>query len=298
MEQIQNKKYLYIFIIVCVLLQAVLFSFGNFKVTHEFNREEKKFTQMQNALVGVNVEAKAFSVYDITTNKEIYGKNQNMPFPLASLVKTMTVLAVLDKKNLDEVVSISHDAISQKEDSGLFRGEKWKMGDLARLTLISSANDGAYALSETDENILEKMNAKAKRLGMHNTNFLNATGLDIDKNTVGAYGSAFDMNIMASFALKALPEIFHVTTLSEITLTSDSGFVHNVKNTDTITEKIPNILFSKTGYTDITGGNLSIIFKNKNGHDIAITVLGSTFLGRFSDMENLVNALYNLNFEN
>jgi D-alanyl-D-alanine carboxypeptidase len=52
---------------------------------------------------------------------------------------------------------------------------------------------------------------------------------------------------------------------------------------------MPNILFSKTGYTVLAGGNLTIIFKDKMKHDIAITVLGSTISGRFSDMEKLVN---------
>ncbi len=288
MEQTQNKKYLFVFIIACILLQAILFSLGNLKYTREFDREEKQFTQTENALMNVNVEAKAFSVYDATLNREIYGKNQNIPLPLASLTKTITMLTVFSEHNFNKIISIPGDALYQEGDSGLFANEKWKMGDLAQLTLISSANDGAYALAENTENVLDKMNSKAKRIGMKNTYFLNFTGLDIDKSTAGAYGSALDANIMASFALQAMPDIFNITILPGIVLKSESGFTHEVQNTDIITKKIINLLFSKTGYTSMAGGNLSIIFKNKDGHNIAITVLGSSFIGRFSDMENLV----------
>jgi D-alanyl-D-alanine carboxypeptidase len=99
---------------------------------------------------------------------------------------------------------------------------------------------------------------------------------------------------MAMYILKAYPEISRVTTMLEINLKSESGFMHNFKNTDILVEKIPNLLFSKTGFTDVAGGSLAIIFKNKNGHDIAVTILGSTFDGRFIDMENIVNVLYSI----
>ncbi|MEK7104417.1 MAG: hypothetical protein AAB868_00065, partial [Patescibacteria group bacterium] len=59
---------------------------------------------------------------------------------------------------------------------------------------------------------------------------------------------------------------------------------------------IPNILFSKTGLTPLAGGNLTVIYKNKYGHNIAITILGSTSEGRFSDIERIVNMLNDLNY--
>ena len=96
---------------------------------------------------------------------------------------------------------------------------------------------------------------------------------------------------MASYAIKSRPEIFRATSWPEISLKSESGVVHSIKNTDVVVENIPNLLFSKTGNTILAGGNLSVVFKNKDGHEIAITVLGSSAAGRFTDMEKLVNAL-------
>jgi D-alanyl-D-alanine carboxypeptidase len=135
------------------------------------------------------------------------------------------------------------------------------------------------------------MNEKAEEIGMQNFAFLNSTGLDVNEASSGAYASAKDVNLLNAQALQAFPEIFFSTTFDEAVIISDSGIKHKVKNTDIITEKIPNLLFSKTGYTKLAGGNLSVIFKDKEEHLIAITVLGSTMDGRFSDMEKLVNVL-------
>ena len=156
-----------------------------------------------------------------------------------------------------------------------------------------SANDGAYTLASSAD-FLENMNNKARKIGAENTLFVNFTGLDIDLNTAGALASAEDVNVMAMYAVRAYPEIFYATRTPEINLASESGFTHNFKNTNVVIDKIPNLLFSKTGFTEIAGGNLVIIFRDKKGNDIAVTVLGSTFDGRFSDMETIVNILYNM----
>ena len=101
---------------------------------------------------------------------------------------------------------------------------------------------------------------------------------------------------MTMYALKAYPEIFKASVLPEINVKSESGFDHNIKNTNNIIDKIPNLLFSKTGFTPLAGGNLTIIYKNKYEHNIAITVLGSTSEGRFSDIEKIIDTLYNLDY--
>ena len=111
------------------------------------------------------------------------------------------------------------------------------------------------------------------------------------------FRSSEDANMLAIYALKTYPEIFKATTLPKISLKSLSNFTHEIKNTNTITNKIPNLLFSKTGFTELAGGNLTIIFKDKLDHEIAVTVLGSSILGRFSDVEKLVNLIYNQNEE-
>ena len=112
------------------------------------------------------------------------------------------------------------------------------------------------------------MNKKAKEIGMNNAIFFNATGLDLNEKTSGAYASAKDVNIMNERALKMYPKIFLETTFSKIKIKSISGVEHFVENTNIIADKIPNLLFSKTGYTQLAGGNLGIIFRNKENHEI------------------------------
>jgi D-alanyl-D-alanine carboxypeptidase len=297
----KENGYLF-FIIILLALEAILFSVGNNKLNIAFINQEKKIAQIQNALANIPVQAKAVSIYDETSGKKIYGKNDEEKLPLASLTKIMTVLVALNSHNINDVIPVSSNAIMQEGDYGLFVNEEFNIKDLAEFSLIGSANDGAYAIAESTDNFLEKMNEKAQEIGMENAVFLNSTGLDINANTAGlpaqagAYASAQDVNLMDVDALEEYPEVFSATVMSEITIKSESGVSHNIKNTDEALNKIPNILFSKTGDTPLAGGNLTIIYEDKYGHDIAITVLGSTEDGRFSDMEKIVNTLYNLNY--
>ncbi|MFZ2072632.1 MAG: hypothetical protein WAV10_03060 [Minisyncoccia bacterium] len=291
MNRWNNKNYLLVFMLIIFALEAILFSVGNNELNNISKNEEEKKIEMQKIFSNVSVLAKAVSIYDIDSNEELYGKNQNEILPLASLVKTMTVLVALEGYKTTPTITIKPNAINQFGDYGLLSYERWNIKDLAKFTLVGSVNDGAYALVGDDKNFLGKMNLKAKKIGMKNFSCFNFTGLDFDEKRAGAYASAKDANLMAAYALKAYPDVFSATALPEISLKSEIGLVHTIKNTNIILDKIPNLLFSKTGFTTYVGGNLTIIFKNKDSHRIAITVLGSTQDGRFSDMENLINVL-------
>ena len=284
------------FILIVLILEAVLFSVGNDKSNIIFRNRENKFVEIQNVFPSVPIQAKAFSIYDQTLDRKIYGKNDEEEMPIASLVKIMTIVASLNGRNMDDIVSVSSNALKQETNYGFFVSEKFKVKDLAKLTLIGSANDGAYALAENKNNLLEKMNDKARKIGMENTLFSNFTGLDMNEKSAGAYASAQDVNIMAMYALRAYPEIFSASILPEINIKSESGFEHSIKNTNIILDKISGILFSKTGFTPLAGGNLTVIYKNKYEHNIVVTVLGSTLEGRFYDMEKIVDTLYNLDY--
>jgi serine-type D-Ala-D-Ala carboxypeptidase (penicillin-binding protein 5/6) len=286
----ENKYRVLVFMLCAVAIEAVMFSVGNLKIDEQIKLEEKRTKEVGQKINEVPIQAKAVSVYNITQNKKIYGEDDNVSLPIASLAKIMTVAVALSEYPSGSTISVTPEAIRQSGDFGLFANEKWKIEDLAKLTLLSSANDGAYMLG-IDGEFLEKVNNKVKRLGVSNAVFLNSTGLDLDLTKAGAFASAEDVNTMAMYLRLAYPEISSVTILPEITLTSLSGFAHNFKNTNIITDKIPNLLFSKTGFTDVAGGNLVVIFKDQRGDEIAVTILGSTFEGRFVDMEKIVEVL-------
>ena len=291
MMQTNSKNYLFIFIVFFIALEGVFYVTYNNKLNNDYKRNEERIATLNNTLNNTPILANAYSIYDMTLGQKLYGKDDEIPMPLASLTKILSIATVLSNHKQNDEIIISKSALAQDGDFGLFLGEKWKLYDLAKLTLVCSANDGAYAMLEGDPNYLQEMNERADRIGMENSVFLNSTGLDIDSGLAGAYASAEDANIMAVYALKAYPTIFSVTAQPEIIIKSDSGFIHKVENTDTVLSDIPNLIFSKTGYTVLAGGNLTVIFQDKMGHDIAVTVLGSTFTGRFADMEKLVNVL-------
>ncbi len=286
----ENKYRVLVFILCAVAIEATMFSIGNFKANEKIKLQEKRIEMMGNKINELPLLAAAVSVYNITQDKKIYSKNDNVELPIASLAKIMTIATGMSNFQKGEVISLTPEAIYQAGDFGLFAFEKWKIEDLAKITLISSANDGAYMFG-LREQFLDEVNLKVKRLGATHTKFLNSTGLDIDSEHAGVFSTAEDVNTMAAYLRLAYPEISGVTALPEIKLTSHSGFEHSFKNTNIILDKIPDLLFSKTGFTDVAGGSLVVIFKDKKGDEIAVTVLGSTFEGRFTDMERIVQIL-------
>lgn len=296
MKTWDKSNNLLIFIFILVALEAILFLSGNSKLEKQQKIENERLAEIQQAFDNVPILAKTFSVYDQTEKKEIYSKNGDEILPLASLSKVMTVILALEKYILDDVIIVSKNSPEENKNNALILGEKWRVGDLAKFTLISSSNSGALTLAMNDKNFLSKMNQKAGGIGMKSSTFFNFTGLDINKEKAGSYGRAMDANLMAMYAIENYPLIFSSTIVPNIVFKSISGYVHSVKNTNIIVNKVPNLLFSKTGFTTLAGGNLTIIFKNKSEHIIAITLLGSTIDGRFSDMEKLVGIAYNLEY--
>ena len=75
-------------------------------------------------------------------------------------------------------------------------------------------------------------------------------------------------------------------------MTDVHGFTHNVENTNTSAAAIPGLIGSKTGFTDLAGGNLAVVFDVGLSRPVIAVVLGSTKETRFTDIEQLVNATF------
>jgi D-alanyl-D-alanine carboxypeptidase len=121
--------------------------------------------------------------------------------------------------------------------------------------------------------------------------FTNETGLD-EKDASGGYGTARDMAYLIAWALHNDPHLFEATTEESASFTSLSDKTHIAKNTDEIVNKIPSLIASKTGYTELAGGNLAIAFDAGLQRPIVVVVLGSSIEGRFKDVETLVQASF------
>ena len=134
------------------------------------------------------------------------------------------------------------------------------------------------------------MNDFAKEIGLSNTHFINESGLDVSKGVSGGYGTAEDVAKLFSYAVDNHIEIFDVTKEKNQAFTSENNIVHQGTNTNKIIESIPGLIASKTGLSDLAGGNLVIEFTPIPDHPVIIVVMGSTTQGRFDDMLTLVRA--------
>lgn len=256
-----------------------------------------------NPFDGLNLEAKAAYVWDIDGNKALYAKKAEAQLPLASLTKIMTALVALDRAPAESIVTIQKKFFKNEGDQGLRAAERWRLKDIVEFTLVASSNDGADAVASasaassffapdergpSESSFTDSMNAKARRIGLRQTYFTNDTGLDRSEAMSGAYGSARDVARLFAYALFAIPEVLEATRYEKVKFTSLNAIVHKAENTNPLVSKIPGLIASKTGFTDLAGGNVVIAFDAGPGKPIVVSVLGSSFDGRFTDMEKLV----------
>lgn len=246
------------------------------------------------------LEAKGVYVFDLLDKKEVFSKNLGERFPLASLTKLMTAVVALENMADDVVITISEEAIKQEGDIGFTMGEKWFLFDLIDIMLVSSSNDAAFSVFEETEKSLKEndgaefvdlMNAKAKELQMNDTIFYNTTGLDISKTKAGAYGSLKDTALLTEYILVNYPEIFLKTKEKLITLDPLKGSPKIFYNTNTLLGKISGIEGAKTGFTELSGGNLVLVWNSGENHSYLIVILGSSLNGRFADAEKIVKMI-------
>lgn len=246
----------------------------------------------------ISIQAKAAIVWDARENTPLYSHNEITQLPLASLSKIMTVLIADEYLDEDSTITITPESLRAYGDEGLQKYDRWSYTDLRDFTLISSSNDGARALASAvmqrtsgSDSITAIMSKKARDIGLDQTFFLNPSGLDIDENAVsGGYGSARDITLLVDYIIKNKPHILEATTQSKSEFQSQNGYIHTAKNTNDIINNIPFLIASKTGFTDLAGGNLTIAFDTDIGHPYIITVLGSTREGRFDDVMKLYDA--------
>lgn len=252
-------------------------------------------------LAPVTIRAEAAYVFDVRAQRALYKKNETEVLPLASITKLMTALVTHELTSQEKNITVPAAAVAQSGNSGLSSGEVLSTESLTKHALVSSSNDAAYALAATVGNLLGErdsvaqfvaaMNIRADELGLHTLDFSNMTGLDETSTTPGAVGSAKDVSFLLEYLIEEYPEIIVATQEQDVRMYNTAGQFHDFTNTNMILGEIPNLLGSKTGYTDLAGGNLTIAFDLANDRPIIITVLGSTRDARFSDVLTLVEAV-------
>lgn len=247
------------------------------------------------AFAQIPIEAKAAVVYDLVTKEVLYAKNADAQLPLASLTKLLTVYAALSTLAPTTPITIPADALRLDGPHAFNAGQTFALSDLARITLTASLNDGAVAIAEAtaerqSRTQSDMLAGAAAALNLSQTYAVNGSGLDVSKTISGGYGSARDLAVLAGALVEQAPGVAAATTQSSASATSLGGTSFTVKNTDPMVGTISRLLLSKTGYTDLAGGNLALVFDAGMGHPIAVVVLGSSEKARFTDGTTLVAA--------
>lgn len=257
-------------------------------------------TRIERAFDGISIGATAAIVLDTSTGRVFYEKDADAPYPLASVTKLMTALVALEERPRGTIVTVHPSALAREGDSGLYASERFLLPDLVRFMLVVSSNDAAGAIAEATagladaatsaQRFVDMMNERAAEMGLTRTYFANESGLDRPEGGAGAYGSARDVALLIAALADTHPEAVSATGAPYIEITSENGFTHRGPNTNVAASALPGLVASKTGFTELAGGNLAVLFDAGLSRRIAVVVLGSTLEGRFDDVSALVRA--------
>lgn len=218
----------------------------------------------------LNLEAKGYIIYDLNKEKAVRTENATTIFALASLSKVIIIGAYLDyKKTHKENIDQDGYAYIQK-------------------ILVESDNEAIEDLNKRfEEKNSVSLMTLAMRLGdklgfANELNFTNPSGLDIDEVQASNFGTPRAVAATYSYLYKNYPEVFQKTKFYN---SESEG--ETLVNTNPTAEETFGILSSKTGYTDVAGGNLAVTVTPAPGSEFLLIVFGSSKEGRFKDIQKL-----------
>lgn len=204
--------------------------------------------------VAPKITSTAAILIDADTGDILFSHAANKRLPMASTTKIMTGILAIETLDLGQKVPISANAAGTYGSMlGFEQGEVLPVEELLYALLVPSANDAAIALAEASAGsvpaFVERMNEKAKELGMSNTHFRNPSGLNND----GHFSTARDMAVLATYAMKNAEFRKIVATKTYIFLRPGEkpGEIVERKgiNHNTLLLKYPWITGVKTGQT-------------------------------------------------
>jgi D-alanyl-D-alanine carboxypeptidase (penicillin-binding protein 5/6) len=238
---------------------------------------------------GPYVTARSAVLIEATTGTVVYGKNERMRMHPASTTKIMTALLAIELGDTESTVLVSGKAAGIVGSSlWLRKGQKMKLGDLIRGTMLKSGNDGCVAIAEhiagSEKDFVRMMNVKARKLGAMNTRFANPHGLTEPNH----YSTAFDLALMARYGLK-YPLFADIvsTREAEVTLTQgESEEKRKLANTNWLLWSFEGADGVKTGTTAAAGYCL-VASATRNGVQFISVVLDSD--ARWSDSARLLS---------
>ncbi|WP_286138411.1 serine hydrolase [Bacillus sp. AFS055030] len=272
----------------------------------------------------LGIQAKAAILVDANSGKILYEKNSKAPLPIASMSKMMTEYLVNEavkngKISWDEKVTVSDYAHKISQNTGLSNvplelGGQYTVKELYEAAAIYSANGATIALAEkiggSEKNFVQLMNDKAKKLGLGDVKFVNATGL-VNKDLQGMQpeGTALsDENIMSANGvaklaynlIKTYPEVLQTSSIPKKIFQKGGKYPVNMDNWNWM---LPGLVFQypgmdglKTGSTDSAGFCFTGTAKRDDQRYITVVMGANSYNSRFSETAKLMDYGFS-NFE-
>lgn len=236
------------------------------------------------------IGAKSYLVIDAKTGQELASLDPDKALAPASLTKIMTTYVVFTalqqgQIHLDDEVTISERAW-RMPGSRMFVevGKRVKIEDLLLGMIVQSGNDASVALAEhiagTEGVFAQMMNQYAQQLGMHSSNFLNATGLPAD----GHITTARDLATLAGAMVAEFPDYYAWHAVKEFTF-------NDIKqsNRNSLLWRDPSVDGLKTGHTDDAGYCLVSSAKRDDMRIVAVVLGTSSTKARTDGSQALIN---------
>ena len=241
------------------------------------------------------LSAQSVLVFDQASGQPLLAKNASLQTPIASITKLMTAMLVMDAAlPMDEKITISSDDRDTLKGTGsrLSIGSSYTRGQLLHLALIASDNRAAHALGRTYPGGLPRfvatMNRMARALGMHDTVYVEPTGLSSNNRS-----TAVDLARLADYAYQNYPEIRQISSTGHYTLGTQRVVVkkkrHQPKvyyrtvafnNTNRLTRMDDwHIGLSKTGFIN-EAGHCLVMQAQVAQRDVIIVLLDATGTNR------------------
>ncbi len=246
--------------------------------------------------VELDTAGKSACLMDVATGTVLYEKNAHEKLAPASVTKIMTMLLIMEvidsgRITWTDTVTAS-EAAAAKGGSQIYLkvGETMPVSDMVKSIAVSSANDCACAMAEhlsgSEAAFVEKMNEKARELGMNDTHFVNCTGLDDGPEASEHRTSAYDVALMSRQLLKYHPGIKDYTT---IWMDSVRNGAFGLSNTNKLIRFYPGATGLKTGFTSGAGYCLSATALRDNMELIAVVMGAETSAARNASCKQLLD---------
>lgn len=250
----------------------------------------------------LNLTAKSAIVMDVETGEVVYSYNESEKRQIASTTKLMTALLLSEYKDKDNLISFTKSAMSEPSTSVykdvapyLKEGDLLSAESVMNGLLLKSGNDMATIIAEdiagSKVEFSYLMDAKAKEIGMEDSDFYTPSGLDTDSVLNGEqhYSTAYDMALLGIASYKD-EWVRESMSLKSFGMKTEDGYSFVVENTNK-NLGLNGCIGGKTGFTTKAGRCLVAIY-NRDNRVLVGVVLGGTTEGFFDDMNKIMDFAY------